>query len=195
VRDKTPAEIERFFQDSARVVSPDATVAESGAEALGGTGRVVTARLRLQAGELGILQGRVMILDLPAYPFPMGEIQLFLGQAARKNPIELGQPAVSRLRMEITLPEGTEILYLPPALEQVAAEWSARRTIRHIPERWLIEVEEEVRVLQRILPVAGYADARAFFSRWLDRSNSLLILRLPVDPGGAPAAAPGGEGR
>jgi hypothetical protein len=176
-RDRSPADIRRICEDSARRVLPDAAVDDPRSDHLVDVREPVTLAFGIHTGDLGVVQGKVMTLDLPTFPLPFAEVTLFLGLETRLNPLWLGLPAASRTRLELRLPEGFDVLYLPPSLEQSRPEWSARRTWRHDAGSRVIAMEEEVRVVRSVLPVAGYGETRSFFQNWLDRKNNILIIR------------------
>ncbi len=186
-----PAALQGFYSEAARIAAPEAVLAEGRSDHLGDTGREVDIELRFGAGQLGIRQGDILVLDLPTFPVPLAETTMYLGLESRKNSLSLGPPASSRTRTEVRLPEGAEVLYLPPGLSRTEPAWTAHRTFRYDAAARAILVEAEIGVLRPVLPPADYAQAREFFRRWLDRPNNLMIVRAPA-AAGAKAPPPGG---
>jgi transglutaminase-like putative cysteine protease len=195
LRDLAPDETRRFFEKSARFVSRDAVLAEGRSGHLDDTGREVSLRVRFGVEGLAARQGDILVLDIPPFPLPLAEVTMYLGLESRTNPLLLGPPAASRTRTEIRLPEGAEVLYLPPDLAHTEPEWTARRTFRHDADGGTVLVEAEVGVRQQILPADAYPRAREFFSRWLDRRNNLVILRVPATVSSKAPSPGGGKGK
>ena len=191
----SPAAIQGFYEKAARAASPGAVLAEGQSDHLGDSGREVSIRLRFGAEELGIRQGDILVLDVPAFPLPLTEVTMYLGLESRQNPLLLGPPAASRTRTEIRLPDGAEVLYLPPDLSRTEPEWTARRSFRHDAAGGTILVEAEIGVTRPILPADAYPRAREFFSRWLDRRSNMVILRIPGGSGPEAPSPGGGKGK
>jgi hypothetical protein len=173
-----PAELDEAWRVLASRWAADAAPRGGGAEGLAASDGDVALRQSIRREDLTTRQGDVVIIDTPSLPMTFAEVSFWLGEPARRTPLDLGLPARSRTVTEIRLPPGAEVLHLPAETALDTPEWSARRTFGLDAAAGVIRVEETVAVKQRLLPAAAYPATRAYFAAFTARPAGLVIYRL-----------------
>jgi len=81
------------------------------------------------------------------------------------------------VRYKIHLPPDFEVLTTPENLDQATDAWRTRRSSFWNQQENVVILESEIRILTSILPVSHYPETKAFYNRFFNRGNNLLLLR------------------
>lgn len=190
LRDRKPDELRQFFARAAAGLAPGAVVRESKVDGLTDCRREVTIRQTMEASDFTVMQGNLMVVEIPEFPLDLAEVRPVVGPDSRKTPLSLSFPIRSVTRLEIRLPDGFDLLYMPAGSTRETDAWSARKSFQWQEAPGIVTVEREIRLTRNILPPASYPEIRDFFRRLADRQDNILLLRLRGKDGSSGKESP-----
>ncbi|GEM_PF-4747636 len=83
---------------------------------------------KISGQELGIVQkghdgGEVMLINLPYNPYYSTRFPYKTSLPERKYPLYIGEPQSFEIKMEVMIPEGWQVIYLPESLSRTGKGW------------------------------------------------------------------------
>ncbi len=174
LKDDTPRERRQYFSRAANAINEGAVVTDVELSDLRDLTTAAGVRFGFSAPELGIVQGEMMILHLPAPPFGFTGLPYFPNLESREYQFVADGPFTLVREYAIELPRGWKVAYMP-----------RRETFDCRYGRWLIECTRSGNTLnlRRSLTVGargvdtdGYAQFRRFFLGFTLPRQSLILL-------------------
>ena len=174
LKDDTPRERAQYFSQAANAISEGAVVTAAELTDL----RDLTAAAGLEFGydapELGVVQGEMMVLHLPAPPFGFSSLPYFPDQENREYDFVADGPFTLVREYKIELPEGWSVAYMPEH-ESIECGFG----------RWMIDctrsddgilLRRSLTVSASVVKLEGYPEFRQFFQGFTLPRQSLILL-------------------
>ncbi|MBN2431223.1 MAG: DUF3857 domain-containing protein [Acidobacteria bacterium] len=125
-------------------------------------------------------QAGTLVLVLPQEVSPFGDSYPEWPEEARRTPVFLGPPSMERVRVEIRLPWGEEVLYTPPDEEIGTGTFSLKRTCRVTAANAVVWLEWEIRTAGTFIPLTECPAVQQRLQDFRAERNRLFMVRRPV---------------
>ncbi|MBW7997104.1 MAG: DUF3857 domain-containing protein [Candidatus Glassbacteria bacterium] len=181
LKDDTPRERQQYFSQAANAISEGARA--TGVELSDLRDLTVPASLDFEysAPGLGVVQGEMMILRLPAPPFGFTGLPYFPDLETREYEFVGDGPFTLVREYTITLPEGWKVAYMPEheALDCQYGRWlvDCTRSGRSL------NLRRSLTVSARTVGTDGYPEFRQFFQGFTLPRQTLILLERGSTPG------------
>jgi hypothetical protein len=177
LKDATPSEREKVFEGTANAVSAGAADLGHTHSDLADLTVPVTASQDIQAPDLAIPQGDMMIVRMPAFPFGFASTGIYPSLAERRYPFEMPCEARSSLTIDVTVPDGYEVVRMPDALSLtsdaadfgIACEWNEAARI--------ISWTQDVTFKRMTVSVGEYRRFKDDYDALASPKNKLVLLK------------------
>jgi len=177
LKDATPAEAQKMFDASANSVSGGASDVAHSHSDLADLTVPATARQEIEAPDFAIEQGDMMIVRLPAFPFGFAGIDVVPRLAERKLPLAYPCEFTHAYTVEVTVPEGYEIVSMPDELSLGAAGAEFEQSVTwNAGERTLTWRQDLLLTRKEIAP-DEYGAFKAAYDAVASPKNRLLLLK------------------
>ncbi|MBN2565422.1 MAG: DUF3857 and transglutaminase domain-containing protein, partial [Candidatus Eisenbacteria bacterium] len=113
LKDLKPSEEQKVFDSAASGVSAGATNAGYTHSDLSDLTEPITVTQSIEVPGLAVAQGDMMIVHLPQFPFGFASTGVYPSLAERRYPFEFPCELVSELEIDLSLPEGYEVVWTP----------------------------------------------------------------------------------
>ena len=177
LKDATPSEREKVFEGTANAVSAGATSLASEHSDLSDLSVPATASQEIDAPDLAIVQGDMMIVRVPPFPFGFAALGVRPTLAERKYAFQVPCEAAITISVDLRIPDGYEVVHMPEALSlggeaadlAIACEWDeAARTIY-----W----RRDVTFPRMTVQVDEYGGFKADYDALISPKNALVLLK------------------
>ena len=178
LKDKTPLELNQFFDQTATTVGEGTQVKErelSDLEALTTTGEISWS---YNSPDHGITEGDMMIFHLPRLVFNFTQGAPYLPSLKeRKYPFYIGRNCSYTSEYRFTLPKGYKIAYLPEKM-----------TVENQFGKWLQEFQPDpndplsfikkksISLNTQTIPVEKYREYKEVYDEFVHRRNTIILL-------------------
>jgi hypothetical protein len=177
LKDATPSEEKKAFDAAANAVSTGAVDVSHSHSDLTDLNVSVTVDQEIEAPDLAVPQGDMMIVRLPAFPFGFAATGVHPSLAERKYPFEVPCESQSSFRIEIKLPEGYNVAWKPEGTS-LSTDWmDATLRCEWDPSVRTVVWEQDVTFKEMTVPVTGYTTFKAEYDALASPKNRLLLLR------------------
>ncbi|MFH1071058.1 MAG: hypothetical protein V1794_15670, partial [Candidatus Glassbacteria bacterium] len=174
LKDLTPRERQQSFLEAANDVGEGTRLGSYDLSDLEDLTVPAAATLEFDAPELGVVQGEMMILRLPAAPFGFAQMPYFPEMETREYDFVGSGPFLLASELEIALPEGWKVAYRPET-EQRESPYG----------KWLISCGENagrltytrrLSISANVVDTRHYSDFKAFCEDFTLPRHSILLL-------------------
>jgi hypothetical protein len=184
LKDATPSERDKLFDQAANAVSTGATSKEYFVPDLASLLARAQFTQTVEAPDFAVCQGDMMIVRIPSYPHDFANLGVYPSLAERTYPFDLPVEAKSEIDVKVVLPQGYEVAYWPERMTvendlmdvEFFCDWyEGRQSIL-----WRLNVT----LKDKRIPVERYTEFKEVFDTIASPRNSLILLKRQ----GAPAA-------
>ncbi len=174
LKDKTPKELKLYFESAASRVSQGAQLLDYSLSDLKDLTQPASIEIRFQCEKYAVVEGRVMLFEFPSVPFKFANIPISTDLPRRKYDILAPSEMEFSYNVEIKLPRGYKVSYLPP-----------RTTIDNDIAVFSIDCEEDsgktifdgkLILKKRKVPSLEYVKVKSAFTQAGMPQNNLMIL-------------------
>ncbi len=177
LKDATPSEEQKVFDTAANVVSAGATNTGYSHSDLTDLTEPVRVFQDIQAKELAVPQGDMMIVHLPPFPHSFASMGIFPSLAERRYAFEFPCEFRSDIEVDVSLPGGYEVVWLPEdvmlitpvAVFQLTCEW-------HEDEHSVVW-KRSIAVNERSISVEDYGKFKENYDTLVSPKNRLILLK------------------
>jgi len=182
LKDATPSERDKVFDQAANAVSVGATSTDYYAPDLADLLAPAQFTQSIDAPDFAVCQGDMMIVRIPSYPHDFANLGVYPSLAERTYPFELPCEAKSQIDVKVVLPEGYQVAYWPESttvesdimdVEFLCDWYEGKQSIL-----WRMNVTfKEMRI-----PVERYSEFKAVFDTISSPKNWLILLKKGEGP-------------
>jgi hypothetical protein len=183
LKDATPSERDKVFDQAAHAVAAGATSTEYFVPDLANLLTRASFTQSIEAPDFAVRQGDMMIVRIPTFPHGFANMGVYPSLAERTYPFELPVETLSEFDVKIVLPEGFQIAYWPePAtiendlmdVEFLCDWYEGKQSIL-----WRMNIT----LKEKRIPVERYAEFKEAFDDLASPKNSLILLKKGDAPG------------
>jgi hypothetical protein len=177
LKDATPSEAEKLFDSAANAVSTGAT--DEGYEYSDLTDLTEPVRVsqEILAEGLAVPQGDMMIVHLPPYPHGFARSGIYPSLAERRYAFEFPCEFESDLTINLSLPEGYEVAWLPEDVTITTPDVVFGITCDLDDTNHAVVWRRTVMVNERSIPVERYDEFKDSYDTLGSPKNRLVLLR------------------
>jgi hypothetical protein len=190
LKDATPSERDKVFDAAANAVSNGATSTDYFVPELANLLARAQFTQSIEAPDFAVVQGDMMIVRVPSFPFGFANLGVYPSLAERVYPFDLPVEAVSELDVKIVLPEGYQVAYWPERVTVDNDLMDVEFFCDWYEGRQSIIWRMNVTLKQKRIPVERYAEFKEAFDALSSPKNSLILLKRGA---AEPAESLGGE--
>ncbi len=177
LKDATPDEKERLFDKAANAVSAGATNVEYNMMDMADLTSEVRITQSIEAPDFAVVQGDMMIVRIPEFPYEFAGIDAYPTLVERRYPFEIPCEATSRLEVKVVLPKGWDVARVPESLSiegdvadfELISDWYERKQ----SIMWLATVT----LKKKRIAVDEYAAFKEGYDAVASPKNRLVLLK------------------
>ncbi|HLA41760.1 MAG TPA: hypothetical protein VJ417_17280, partial [Candidatus Glassbacteria bacterium] len=181
-KDLTPRELQQRFQQAANAIGEGTRLRAQKISDLDDLAEAAGASIEFDAPELGVVQGDMMIVRLPAAPFSFAHLPYYPELETREYDFVASGPFTLASELEIELPQGWKVAYMP-ATEKRESPFG----------RWLISCGQNagrlsysrrLSVSATVVSLRDYPEFKAFCEEYTLPRYSILLLERTAPKSG-----------
>ncbi len=180
LKDATPSEEDKYFDQAAGALSQGALSADYSHSDLTNLTEEVRLRQTVEAPDFAVVQGDMMILRVPEYPYAAATTTVYPSLSERTLPFDTQCPTRIEFEAKILVPNSLQIERLPEPMSiqgdyadfELSCVWS--------PERHTIYWHRTITIKEVIVPVEAYGEFKRAYDALTSPKNSLILFRKIV---------------
>ncbi len=177
LKDATPIDEEKAFDSAASRVSVGATSESYSHSDLADLTEPVTVQQSIHADGLAVPQGDMMIVHLPPFPHDFARTGVAARLAERSYPFEFPCEFESVLEMELTLPDGYEVVWMPESITLATDQATMALSCEASPGERTVVWKRTFTVNERTVPVDAYEEFKESSDKAASPKIRLLLLK------------------
>jgi len=177
LKDATPSEAQKLFDTAATVVSAGATSAGYSHSDLTDLTEPVDILQNIRAEELAVPQGDMMIVRLPPFPHSFASTGLYPSLAERRYAFEFPCEFQSDIEVNLSLPDGYEVAWIPEDLMLITPVAVFRLTCESHEDEHTVVWKRSVAVNERSITVDDYSKFKESYDTLISPKNRLILLK------------------
>lgn len=187
LKDATPSERDKLFDQAANAVSTGATSQDYRVPDL--TNLLAPAQFTqtISAPDFAVCQGDMMIVRIPSFPHDFANLGVYPSLAERTYPFDFPVEARSEIDVKVVLPRGYEVAYWPEGVTVENDLMDVKFLCDWYEGKQSVLWRLYVTLKEKRIPVDRYAEFKEIFDTIASPRNSLILLKKEQ----APAESPG----
>ncbi len=177
LKDATPSEKQKVFDTAANVVSAGATSAGYSHSDLTDLTEPVRVFQDIQAKELAVPQGDMMIVHLPPFPHTFASTGLYPALAERRYAFEFPCEFRSDIEVDVSLPDGYEVVWLPEDVMLITPVAVFQLTCESHEDEHSVVWKRSIAVNERSISVENYGKFKENYDTLISPKNRLILLK------------------
>jgi len=177
LKDATPSEGQKVFDTAASVVSAGATSAGHSHSDLTDLTEPVRVFQDIQAKELAVPQGDMMIVHLPPFPHSFASMGIYPSLAERRYAFEFPCEFRSDIEVDLSLPDGYEVVWLPEDVMLITPDAVFQLTCESHEDEHTVIWKRSIAVNERSIAVDGYSKFKENYDTLISPKNRLILLK------------------
>jgi len=177
LKDATAPEAQQLFDTAANLVSTGATDSGYSFSDLSDLTAPVRVLQEIEAEGFAVPQGDMMIVHLPTFPFSFASMGVYPSLAERRYAFEFPCGFASDLEINLTLPEGYEVAWIPEDVTFTTPGAVLEMTCEPHKEQHVVVWRQSVTVSERSIAVDDYAVFKESYDNLISPKNRLLLLK------------------
>jgi hypothetical protein len=177
LKDATPSEKQKLFDTAASVVSAGATSTGYSHSDLTNLTEPVRVFQDLQAKELAVPQGDMMIVHLPPFPHSFASTGIYPALAERRYAFEFPCELRSDIELHLSLPDGYEVVWLPEDLMLITPVAVFQLTCESHEDDHSVVWKRSIAVNERSINLENYGKFKENFDALASPKNRLILLK------------------
>lgn len=182
LKDATPSERDKVFDQAANAVSTGATSTDYFVPDLANLLAQAQFTQSIDAPDFAVRQGDMMVVRIPSYPHDFANLGVYPSLAERTYPFELPCEAKSQIDVKVVLPEGYQVAYWPESTTVESDIMDVEFMCDWYEGRQSILWRMNVTFKEKRIPVERYAEFKASFDTISSPKNWLILLRKGAGP-------------
>ncbi len=180
LKDATPAEEEKFFDQAAGRLSQGALSAQFSHSDLSNLMEAVAVRQTVEAPDFAVVQGDMMILRVPEYPYAFATTTVYPSLHERTLPFDTQCATRIEFEAKILVPRSLEIERLPEPLSIQGEHADFELTCDWSPERRAIYWHRTIVIKDMVIPAEAYDEFKSGYDALMSPKNSLILFKKLV---------------
>jgi hypothetical protein len=177
LKDATPSEEQKVFDTAATVVSAGATNTGYSHSDLTDLTEPVRVFQDIQANELAVPQGDMMIVHLPPFPHTFASMGIFPSLAERRYAFEFPCEFRSDIEVDVSLPDGYEVVWLPEDVMLITPVAVFQLTCESHEDEHSVVWKRSIAVNERSISVEDYGKFKENYDTLISPKNRLILLK------------------
>jgi hypothetical protein len=177
LKDATPSEEQKVFDTAANVVSAGATNAGYSHSDLTDLTEPVRVFQDIQAKELAVPQGDMMIVHLPPFPHSFASMGIYPSLAERRYAFEFPCEFRSDIEADVSLPDGYEVVWLPEDVMLITPVAVFQLTCESHEDEHSVVWKRSIAVNERSISVEDYGKFKENYDTLISPKNRLILLK------------------
>ena len=177
LKDATPSEEQKVFDTAANVVSAGATNTGYSHSNLTDLTEPVRVFQDIQAKELAVPQGDMMIVHLPPFPHSFASMGIYPSLAERRYAFEFPCEFRSDIEVDVSLPDGYEVVRLPEDVMLITPVAVFQLTCESHEDEHSVVWKRSIAVNERSISVEDYGKFKENYDTLISPKNRLLLLK------------------
>jgi transglutaminase-like putative cysteine protease len=174
LKDKKEREMSMAFQQVASRIAEGTIIESTKLSDLKRLDQPARIEMSFRAEDYGVTQEDVALFYLPEIPIKLVDFVNYTSLPTVTYPVDIDLEGTVSYRLELTFPQGLTIGYAPPD-GTAENEWMMFHRITGVEDNRLV-INSELTYKTEIIPVEGYADAKALFADFVRPQNWLVIF-------------------
>ena len=180
LKDATPSEEEKYFDQAAGALSQGALSTEHSHSDLSNLMEVVVVRQAIEAPDFAVVQGDMIICRVPEYPYRFATMDVVPSLAERELPFDNQCETEEMFEMKILVPKTLTIEHLPEPVSIETDYADFELTCTWDPERRAVYWRRTVTIKEQIVPVEAYDEFKRAYDTITSPKNSLILFTKVV---------------
>jgi hypothetical protein len=180
LKDSTPSEEKKFFEQSAGVLSQGASSVDYWHTDLMNLMEEINIRQAVEAPDFAVVQSGMMILRVPTFPFDFASISAYPSLRERTLPFDAGCPARVTTEAKVLVPRTLQIERLPEPISIQGDYADFELSCRWDESRHSAFWTQVIVIKKAIIPVEAYDEFKRAYDALSSPKNSLLLLKHVV---------------
>ena len=180
LKDATPPEEDKFFDQAAVALSQGALSADYSHSDLSNLLEEVRIRQTVEAPDFAVVQGDMMILRIPAYPYAFATTAVYPSLPERTLPFDTQCATRIEFEAKILVPKSLRIERLPEPVSLQGEYADFELSCTWSPERHTIYWHRTIIIKKPIVPVDAYGEFKRAYDTISSPKNSLILLKKIV---------------
>ncbi len=180
LKDATPSEEEKYFDQAAGALSQGALSAQHSHSDLTDLMEVVAVRQTVEAPDFAVVQGDMMICRVPEYPYGFASMGVIPSLAERELPFDNQCEARETTETKILVPRTLTVAHMPDPVLIETDYADFELTCTWSPERQTIFWSRTVTIKEQVVPVEAYDEFKRAYDTLTSPKNSLILLTKVV---------------
>jgi hypothetical protein len=177
LKDATPSEAQKLFDTAANVVSTGASDADHSHSDLTDLTEPVTVLQSIEAEGFAVRQGDMMIVRLPPFPHSFASTGLHPSLAERRYAFEFPCEFGSDIVLELSLPDGYEVAWLPEDVTLITPDAVFKLTCESYEDQHTVVWTRSITINERSISVDNYGEFKENYDTLSSPKNRLILLR------------------
>jgi transglutaminase-like putative cysteine protease len=175
LKDATPTEREMILSQAANRVSEGTEELSHSISDLKDHTTPAVVTQEFKAKDYCAIQGDMMILRIPEFPFEFASSPSYVSLSSRTYPLQLIESFEDTYRVTITTPPGYRLVYSPPGVGFGTGEGSWRLRCEQTADGQ-IEYERGFTIEKHMIPADDYSDFKEAFDKISGPKSELILL-------------------
>ncbi len=180
LKDATPSEEERFFDEAAGAFSQGALSAIHSHSDLTNLMEMVAVRQTIEAPDFAVVQGDMMIFRVPAHPYGFATMGGIPSLADRDLPFDNRRESRVEFQMKILVPKSLSVEHVPDPVLIETEYADFELTCVWDPAIHTIYWRRTITIKEQIIPVEAYDEFKHAYDTLMSPKNSLLLFEKIV---------------
>jgi len=181
LKDATPTEEEKFFDEAAGAFSQGALSADFSHSDLSNLMEEVAIRQTIEAPDFAVVQGGMMILRVPPHPYGFAGTTVIPSLAERELPFDNERASRISYHAKILVPRPLLVERVPEPISieteyadfELSCIWDETKHTVH----W----RRTITIKEQVVPVEAYGEFKSAFDAIMSPKNSLILFRKLKD--------------
>lgn len=176
LKDATPIEVDQYFQQSANAVGEGGRNVSYEKTDLEDLTLPVRIGQKYMVPELGVVQGNMMIFNLPQAPFSFAQMPVSPSQSQRTYDFVFDNKMMIRNEGVISLPTGFKAVYVaePVKIQNEFGSWEARYELS--PDSSAVKFSSTVTLVDNVISIEEYPQFKQACDSFAVPKNTLMLL-------------------
>lgn len=180
LKDATPSEEEKYFDQAASELSHGALSADYSHSDLGNLMEEVNIRQTVEAPDFAVVQGGMMILRVPEYPYAFATTSVYPRLSERTQPFDAHCATEVHFEAKILVPRTLMVEHLPEPVSIEGEHADFEFSCVWDESRHTIFWRKDITIKSPVVPVEDYDDFKTAYDAVSSPKNSLILLREVV---------------
>ncbi len=177
LKDATPSEKQKLFDSAASVVSAGATSTGYSHSDVTDLTEPVRVVQDVRAKELAVPQGDMMIVHLPPFPHSFASMGIYPALAERRYAFEFPCEFRSDLEIDVSLPDGYEVAWLPEDVMLITPVAVFQLTCESHKDSHTVVWKRSIVINERSISRENYGVFKENYDTLVSPKNRLILLR------------------